>query len=51
MGLVEAVDFVLHVFAEGIALVLCEPIGVKIAPSLVFDEVFVIISIFSFSSP
>jgi hypothetical protein len=49
--LVEAVDLVLHVLAEGVDLILSEPVGMEVAPALIFDKIFFIIGIFSFSSP
>ena len=51
VGLVEAVDFVLHVFPEGIDLFLGEPLGVQVAAAPVFDEVFRLLRIPSISSP
>lgn len=51
MGLIEAVDFVFHVFAKGIDFLLGQPFCVKIASSSVFDQVFVLIRIFTISSP
>lgn len=51
MGLVESIDFVFHIFTKGIDLFFDEPVDMKVAPSFVFDEVFVLASILSFSSP
>ena len=51
VGLVEAVDFVPHVFAEGIDLLLGEPFGVHIAATPVFDEILGLLGILSISSP
>jgi hypothetical protein len=49
--LIEAVNFVLHIFPKAVDLGLGEPNSVKIASALVFGEVLIIVSIFSFSSP
>lgn len=51
MGLIEAVDLVLHIFPQAIDFRFCEPGSVKVAPSFVFDEVFLLIGILPFSSP
>lgn len=51
VSLIEAIDFILDIFAEIIDFLLAEPSSVKIAPSFVFDKIFILISIFSFSSP
>jgi hypothetical protein len=49
--LIEAIDFVLHIFAQVIDFWFCEPGSVKVAPSFVFGEVFIFIGILPFSSP
>lgn len=51
VGLGEPVELVLDVPAEGVDLVLGEPLGVQVAPAAVFDEVFLFLAIISFSSP
>ena len=51
MGLIEPIEFILHILAEGVDLILGEPLSVKIAPSLVFDEILFLFSIISFSFP
>ena len=40
VGLVEAIDFIPHVFPKGIDLFFSEPFGMQIATTPVFDEVF-----------
>jgi hypothetical protein len=51
VGLVEAVDLVLHVFSQPVDFFLGQPLGMEVAPSLVFDEVFLLLGILSISSP
>jgi hypothetical protein len=51
VGLGEAVDFVLEVLAEGVEFVLGQPLRVQVAASLVFDQVLLLLTSFSFSSP
>ena len=51
VGLVEPIEFVLDILAEGGDLFLGEPLGVEVASSLVFDEVLLFFGIISFSSP
>jgi hypothetical protein len=51
VGLVEPVDFVFHVPAEGIDFWVGEPLSVEVAPPPVFDEVFLLLRILPFSPP
>ena len=51
VGLVEAVDLVLHVFSQPVDLILGQPLGMQVTSSLVFDEIFLLLGILSISSP
>lgn len=49
--LIETVDFVFHIFAQTVHFAFCEPFCMEVAPALVFGEIFVFLTILSFSSP
>jgi hypothetical protein len=51
MSLVEPVDFVLHILAKSVDLVLREPLSMQVAPTLVLDQVFLFLGILSEPSP
>ena len=51
VGLVKSVYLVPHVFAQTVDLFFCKPLGLQVASSLVFDQVFVFIRILAISSP